>query len=454
MQFDFIVAVDSANGIARQGAIPWNSKEDMKWFREKTMGLNSAVIMGRRTWDSLPFKPLRGRVNIVLSSQTPPSESTALWLPSFEKALEWCACDGVENVMVIGGLQIYRKALQSPYLRYGWVTRFEDNFDCDLFFTELNALPVAETRAGKGRLRFEKLDFTNREEMAYLDLLRRLLDAPTKPNRTGIPTRSLFHEVLKFKLYDPHRGPIMPLLTTKRVPWKSVAHECLWFLSGKCTDTSYLKRHGIPIWDGNSTRKFLDARGLTHYKEGELGPQYGYQFRHWNAPYPLEWGKHGIDQYAKVIDTLRRDPWCRRMIVSAWNPEQLNQMALEPCHWSHQFVVDPNEHGEPTYLNCLVNMRSADVALGVPFNIASYALITHLVAQQTGLTPGTLSLSMADTHIYKTHVEGIKIQLERAPIRFPTIHVTNQWTIDDYSFEDLRVVNYYPAKFIKLSMAV
>jgi len=214
-----------------------------------------------------------------------------------------------------------------------------------------------------------------------------------------------------------------------------------------------LTQHKVPIWNGNTSREYLDSIGLTTYQPGETGPIYGYQWRHW-----------GGDQFAKVIETLKTNPWDRRMIVSAWNVEQLPLMVLPPCHYSFQFHVDPDCDGKPDRLNCLVNMRSADVALGVPFNIASYAFITHLVALIVGLKPGALSLSMADCHVYTNHFDGINKQLARSPNRFPTIRFSDRVTaasdltidkfVNEFTIDDVIIDNYAPQGFIKLPMAV
>jgi dihydrofolate reductase/thymidylate synthase len=473
MQFELIVAVDSELGLAKNGDLPWKGtpagREDMEWFKRHTTKPGTALIMGRKTWESIPqkFRPLPGRINVVISSSYSGIEITGaltkspvVRVNSFEAALKWCAdarSDGafaVTRCMVIGGMSVYMQAITNPWLRASWITVFKKSFDCDMKFNK-GTFDVIESCCVNSteHAGYYVIRYTNTEEHEYLDLMRGLLTEPLRQNRTGVLTRGSFHHVLKFKLIDPILGPVLPLMTTKTVPWKSVYHEAVWFLSGKCTDISYLRERGVPIWDGNTTRQFLDSRGLTDYQPGETGPIYGYQWRHW-----------GGDQLAKVIETLKTDPWDRRMIVSAWNVEQLPSMALPPCHYSFQFHVDPDCDGNADRLNCLVNMRSADVALGVPFNIASYAFITHLVAMIVGLKPGVLSLSMADCHVYTNHFDGINKQLTRSPNRFPTIKFSDrvmaagELTIDkfvnDFTIDDVIISNYAPQGFIKLPMAV
>jgi thymidylate synthase len=302
-------------------------------------------------------------------------------------------------------------------------------------------------------------------EMAYLALLSKLLAAPLRQNRTGIPTRGTFHEVLKFSLYDSARGCVLPLITTKRMLYDKIYHELVWFIRGD-TDIVYLQANGVNIWNANTTREFLDARGLTNYRAGQIGPGYGFQWRNYGAgwsPDQAEACSAGIDQLSAVIDQLRADPWDRRMLVLAWNPAQLSQVALPPCHYSYQFHVEQANDGAYV-LNCLVNMRSADLALGVPFNIASYGLLTHFVAKITGYRPGVLSLSMADCHIYTNHEAGIREQLRRAPYPPPSLAFSDRVNerkkidIDDFAqkftIDDVIVSDYRHHPYIRLAMAV
>lgn len=492
MQFDFIAAVDSKWGLAKNGNLPWKGtpagREDMGWFKQMTILPGTALIMGRKTWESIPakFRPLPGRTNIVVSTEHKDgvtitgalTDTPVVNIGSFDAALKWCAeavkmKKGISKCMVIGGKTLYEQSMRSPFLRYGYVTKIPSDFGCDLTLNALDNYPFEDVSGDNSINQYLVYDFSNKDELAYLKLLERLLNAPYRQNRTGVLTRGLFHEVLKFRLYEPGRGNILPMMTTKKVIWRSVYHELIWLLRGS-TDTDYLKENNVHIWDGNSTREFLDSQGLEHYDEGELGPIYGKQWRAWGG---IWWWKssrekmeklispekrcQGIDQLANVINTLKTNPWDRRMIVSAWNVEELPDMALAPCHYAFQFHVDPDENGNPKYLNCLVNMRSADVFCGVPFNAVSYGLLTHMIAHIVGLTPGTLSISMCDAHLYCNAIEQTKLQIARKPKRFPTIRFsprasaknlsiddfTHKFSIDDYIIED-----YFPAPYIKYDM--
>jgi thymidylate synthase len=261
----------------------------------------------------------------------------------------------------------------------------------------------------------------------YLDLMRHVLEHGTrKDDRTGTGTLSVFGPQLRF---DLQAG--FPLLTTKKVHLKSVIHELLWFLEGE-TNTRYLKENGVSIWD-----EWAD-------ENGELGPVYGYQWRSWPAPD----GRH-IDQISKVIGDIRSNPDSRRLIVSAWNVADLDKMALLPCHAFFQFYVADGR------LSCQLYQRSADLFLGVPFNIASYALLTLMVAQVCGLKPGEFVHALGDTHLYANHLEQAREQLTRVPRKLPAMKLNPAIrNIFDFRYEDFTLEAYDPYPAIKAPVAV
>ncbi|MGW4121148.1 thymidylate synthase [Nocardia sp. NPDC004711] len=260
----------------------------------------------------------------------------------------------------------------------------------------------------------------------YEDLLRLVLESGTaKADRTGTGTRSIFGHQLR---YDLSQG--FPLITTKKVHLKSIVYELLWFLRGD-SNVRWLQEHGVTIWD-----EWADA-------QGELGPVYGVQWRSWPTPD----GTH-IDQISQVLQTLRTDPDSRRIIVSAWNVAELNKMALAPCHAFFQFYVADGK------LSCQLYQRSADLFLGVPFNIASYALLTHMVAQQTELQPGDFIWTGGDVHIYDNHLAQVREQLTREPYPFPQLHLRPAPTLFDYAYEDVEIQGYQHHPAIKAPVAV
>ena len=262
---------------------------------------------------------------------------------------------------------------------------------------------------------------------AYLDLVRDILDNGTeKRDRTGTGSLSVFGRQLRFDLSDG-----FPLVTTKRVHLKSVIHELLWFLAGD-TNIAYLNDHGVTIWD-----EWADARG-------ELGPVYGRQWRSWAAP-----DGRVIDQMAEVVEAIRKNPDSRRLIVSAWNPADVPAMALPPCHLLFQFYVADGR------LSCQMYQRSADVFLGVPFNIASYALLTQMVAHVTGLRPGEFVHAFGDTHLYLNHLEQARLQLTREPRPLPRVVLNPDVTdLFAFRFEDIQVEGYDPHPAIRAKVAV
>ncbi|MES3010941.1 MAG: thymidylate synthase [Pseudomonadota bacterium] len=254
-----------------------------------------------------------------------------------------------------------------------------------------------------------------------------------KADRTGTGTTSVFGHQMRFDLNEG-----FPLVTTKKVHLKSIIQELLWFLTGS-SNNNWLKERGVTIWDEWAR------------EDGDLGPVYGVQWRSWPTPD----GGH-IDQIADVIQTLKTNPDSRRIIVSAWNVAELNKMALMPCHAFFQFYVAPSQvAGEPGKLSCQLYQRSADIFLGVPFNIASYALLTHMVAQQCGLAVGDFVWTGGDCHIYSNHTEQVALQLSRTPYPYPTLNIKRKPdSIFDYQFEDFEVLDYQCHAAIKAPVAI
>lgn len=285
------------------------------------------------------------------------------------------------------------------------------------------------------------------EEAKYLQLMHRIMTSGTlKMDRTHVGTRSRFGERLKFSL----RNDRLPLLTTKRVFVRGVVEELLWFLRGS-TDACALAERNVHIWDQNGSKETLSAMGFDHRDEGDLGPVYGFQWRHWGAEYI---DKHttpsgGVDQIKRVLEQLTQTPDDRRIIVSAWNVSDLDKMALPPCHMCFQFYVK-----EGKFLSCQMYQRSADMFLGVPFNIASYALLTHIVAKLTNLVPDELTLVFGDAHVYTNHIDAVMEQCARQPVSFPTVDIDDLTSLNDLRVEQIHVRDYHYQSAIKAPMAV
>ncbi|XP_041367637.1 thymidylate synthase-like [Gigantopelta aegis] len=288
---------------------------------------------------------------------------------------------------------------------------------------------------------------TRSDEFQYLEAIQQIIDhGVRKGNRTGTDTLSIFGMQMRYNLRQS-----FPLLTTKRVFWRGVAEEILWFIRGS-TNSKELSDKGVNIWNANGSRAFLDSLGMTEREEGDLGPVYGFQWRHFGADYKdmhTDYSRQGIDQLQSVIEKIKNSPDDRRIVMSAWNPPDLPKMVLPPCHCLVQFYVANGE------LSCQLYQRSADMGLGVPFNIASYSLLTCMIAHVTGLKPGDFVHTLGDAHIYVNHIEPLKVQLKREPRPFPKLIIKGEVdSIDDFTMDNLELVKYNPYPKIKMDMAV
>jgi thymidylate synthase len=309
---------------------------------------------------------------------------------------------------------------------------------------------------------FENIQKYQHEEYQYLNLLKNILDNGFWEEGRNGKTKSIFGHSMRFSLKD---GKI-PILTTKKTAWKTCLKELLWFIRGE-TDNRLLKEQGVHIWDANASREFLDSRGLTLTREDLIGPGYGYQWRYYNANYNCLTGKRlldndqqdihkntkafkGVDQLQQIIDALK-DPkqrTSRRLIMTAWNPCQLEQMALPPCHILCQFNVHNGDQ-----LSCALYQRSNDEACGTVINIASYSFLTHLLAKHCGLQAYEFVYFKGNCHLYEGHIETIKEQLNREPYPFPTVSIKQvRENIDDYQVEDFELHNYQHHPQIKFQM--
>ena len=433
--------------------------------------------MGFNTFESLQKKALPNRLNIVLTRkpkveyQQYTSESLKFF-GTMEEALSYLEeQDEVKENYLIGGSTIYDSVLKNQeelnIERLYW-TRVNKSFPTDTYIDKegfdalkkrLGKPSISKTFVEHGDISYdfafygkggERKRFKRSEEYQYLELLRDIIEnGEERDDRTGTGTIGSFGRSMRFDLSES-----FPLLTTKSVFFKGVLEELLWFVKGS-TNANELADKGVHIWDGNGSREFLDSRGLTDYPEGDLGPVYGFQWRHFGAEYKghnTDYTGMGVDQLTDVINTLKRDPFSRRMLVSAWNPTALSKMALPPCHVLFQFYVSQGNK-----LSCSLYQRSCDVGLGVPFNIASYSLLVCMMADLLGMERGEFVYFMGDVHIYKNHVEPLKQQLKRVPRPFPSLSIKNAEgfkSIEDYSSENFEIGNYYPHKKLKMKMAV
>ena len=286
------------------------------------------------------------------------------------------------------------------------------------------------------------------EEQQYLNLIREIMEKGSVEESRNGTVRSIFGYSMRFSLKD---GTV-PLLTTKKVAWKTCFKELSWFIRGS-TNNQELVEQNVHIWDSNASREFLDSQGLFDLKDGDLGPIYGHQWRFFNAPYTnchTDYTDQGVDQLGSIIDALM-DPnqrSSRRLVMSAWNPCQIGEVALPPCHILAQFNVRDGK-----YLSCALYQRSGDVGLGIPFNIASYSFLTHLLAKHCGLIAHEFVYHLGNAHIYDDHVDVLKKQLNLRPFSFPRLEITSlRDNIDMYSLNDFKLLDYRCHPSLKMKM--
>jgi len=452
ISIEVIVAASRNRVMGVNGTLPWGMalKQDLARFSRLTRG--QIILMGRKTWDSLPHKPLPDRKHIVITS-TPERYNTEFAV--HRQSTRFCRITEFVDVVrefnsaaaipttlyVIGGRQILDHFIgYAQHLHLTWVDtniplseaaeitllpRIPSSRFALTHYSASPPLPEPDPPASPCPPRYEFLTYTAlpkgstsvpNNESVYLDLLRDILTyGSSRPDRTGTGTVGVFARQLRFDL------AALPILTTKHVAWKSCLRELLWFLRGS-TDARELSREGVRIWQGNSSRAFLDSRGLGDLPEGDIGAGYGFQWRHFGAEYGTceeDYAGQGVDQIEGVVRSLREDPFGRRHVVSAWNPAALSRMALPPCHVLFQFYVDARRR-----LSCHLYQRSVDCFLGLPFNILSYAILTRIIAMRAGLDGvHELIISTGDTHIYTDHIPQVQEQLTRSPCPAPILEI-------------------------------
>lgn len=437
MFFDIIVATGIAGEIAINGKIPWHCTEDLRFFRSMTMG--NVIIMGRKTWLSLPHK-LSSRINIVCSSSE--IEGPDHVCNSLEQALKLCRENYSDRkVYVIGGAQLYESALQSPWFRKLYLNLIIGDYMTDgkkLLFPNFN-LRLTKTEVQSGNVVYHIYERNNQEELDYLNLLREILDGSFRQTRNA-ETYSIFAKQLCFDL------KYFPLLTTKKMFLRGIFEELMWMLRGQ-TSSKILEEKGVNIWRENTSIEFIASNNLD-YKEGDIGNMYGFQLRHYGEDYQgFDKVYQGYDQIEYCLNLLRTDKYSRRILMTTYSPSTAHKGVLYPCHGiCTQFYV--REENGDEYLDCSMTQRSADAFLGLPFNIASYALLVYLFCEVLNFKPGRLSLLLNDVHIYSSHLDCVNIQLNREPYTFPTLRFRNSHSdIRDYNWDDLELsdYNHYPA---------
>ena len=506
-----IACVSSNGSIGNQKSLIFDIPDDLRFFSVTTKHTENnlhrnAILMGKNTFQSMKFRVLPKRLNCVISTEIYNSGFVQylnnltqdnsdnykdvdvdhiLQSVKFFKSIHEClnflnSSLDIETLFVIGGEKIYDyfitrnlfdniiiTNITCPKIDYG--DTFFPSFDTNHY--NLTLIDSKENIYGKeiktnnihqvtyhiidyqNRIdlinKFSKYDINccNKDEYQYLNLIKNVLENGDKRKTRNAEVLSLFSIKMDFDIEH-----CIPLLTTKKVYFKGVLKELIWFLNGN-TDAKLLQNDKVHIWDGNSSREYLDSVGLNSYPEGDCGPIYGYQWRSFNKPYKKNTEFQGIDQLKNIIHLINTNPMSRRMIMTAWNPCQLDEMVLPPCHVSYQFYVTFCKDTGEKMLHCLMYQRSGDLFLGVPFNIASTALLTYIISNITNCKPKSISIILGDAHLYLDHIDAVKTQLNRIPYPFPKLKIDNKYKLlEEVKYEDFHVLDYISHEKISAKM--
>ena len=478
MNFSIVVATDKKNGIGKyeneKYYIPWKSSIDMQFFKNLTK--KNVVIMGRNTFFSLPEKNgtrcLSDRINIVISSKPElfTNESNLVCLPNFNDSLNYCTqLTNVEKVFVIGGSKLYEEALKSPFLEeIFWNVINCPDEESNIFFpiSQNNLLNYSyfDDSYDLKSLNSDKIEFNkyiiiknNNDESNYLKLLKNILENGDERQTRNSITKSIFGERLEF---DLKKG--FPLLTSKKMFLRGIFEELIWFFQGN-TDSKILEEKNVNIWKWNSSDEFINSVGLP-YRAGDIGNMYGFQWKHAGAEYEgcdKDYSGKGFNQIEYCLNLLKTDKYSRRILMTTYVPHEASKGVLYPCHGlTVQWYV--REFDGINYLSCHMYQRSADMFLGVPFNISSYSLMCYMFCEVLNndssyngkpFKPDKLVMSFGDLHIYETHYEQVSKQIERYPYRFPQIKFKRKLdNLEDFIWDDIEILNYNHHKGIKAEM--
>lgn len=475
MNYSAIFARDLDNVISIDDKIPWINNplyaNDLKNF--KALTLNKTIVMGRKTFESLPRrKLLPSRTNIVITSAPEVIEEVklqdGLTFNSVAALHKYLQKRPTSEIFVIGGLELYKSMKNLISKVYITIIPARHSFDlkserCKIFNdfadeikSDKYVIPFTDGLESKN-MKLHAVPIET-EDMQYLTLMKRIVASNNfispERDRTKFGYYALYGETLKFNI----SGGLIPLTTLRAQPYRWIVEELLWFMKGQ-TDNNILKEKNITIWDGNTSANFLKKRNLS-YEVGIAGPIYGFQWRHWGAAYGTDTNDGGIDQLVNVIKDLSNveTRYSRRHIISGWNVSDLDKMVLPPCHVLYQFSVDNNNAIHTTFYQ-----RSSDVALACSWNAASAATMTHIIAALTGLSAGSVTMFIANAHIYNNHLEAVRTLFDRRAYSFPKLTLTGVKqvvddignlpnTIDNLSYANFKLSDYFSHPEISLSM--
>lgn len=467
MMYNLIACVNKNGLLGQENDLYIKSTKDLYYFSQVTKGHSpkqNIIIMGYNTWLSIPNKPLKDRYNIVLTKNHITDVDDICRFSSLESTFDHIETikDNFGEVFIIGGATVYEQCLkdypdklnklyiseidddwmgneESKYFNYSSILsdfrvikERTDNDDARIYNPETNSYIIKNLN-----IRFivyQRESFINDDEMEYLKLMDTIMNRGIPTNTRNGLVKSTFGEKMVFNLEK------FPLLTTKKMGYKTILRELLWFINGS-TDNRLLKEKNVHIWSGNGSKEFLVERGLP-YEEDDLGPIYGFQWRHFGAVYEgreTDYTGKGVDQLKWLIEEIKNNPSSRRLILNAWNVSDLDKMALPPCHILSQYYVNESDGT----LSCQLYQRSGDMFLGVPFNIASYAILTYILCKLTGYKPGYLHHVIGDAHIYEDHEKSVLKQIKRVPKVFPKLTISDDLVDIDSVTEDMFTIDGY-----------
>ena len=444
--FNIILAADLKGGIGLNNSLPWDFPLDKKYFRTMTtniLGENNILIVGRNTYQEFKNR------NCYIVSKTLKGDNI---FRTFHDAYMKASLNLNVDIWVIGGVKIYDAALKHFACDKVYFTLINNEFNSDVIFnihnyniTWTNNIIRKDINKNDNieyELHFKTGKVNHNVEVQYLGLLYNVFTTGNHKNTRNSLTYSKFNNTLSFNLQDG-----FPLLTTKKMFWKGIVEELLFFIRGE-TNSKLLLNKGIKIWEQNTTKEFINKMGLN-YEEGDMGPMYGYQWRFFNKKYHKDDNNY-IDQLVKIINEIKTDPNSRRILMTSFNPIQANEGVLYPCHSIIlQFYV------ENKVLSCSMYQRSGDLFLGVPFNIASTSLLLHIIAKLTDNNVGMVNIILGDYHIYNDHIDAVIEQLERVPYNLCKLNIKNFKTLEEVensTFDDYKIENYISHSIIKANM--
>lgn len=475
MEINSILCIDSENGISLNNNIPWHIPGELKYFNtvttycENYFSSNSklnAVLMESNIWKGLQNKILYNRYNYVLSSEMQSYQNCLYTSNNIKNIIDDIETKDIDKLFIIGGKNIYEHFINNNLVKYVYLSKINSNYKCDnCIILNLNNYKIITQNTEKlyclnknqyvdiTFIKYENINYVNNkywcyidnmpyinfEELQYLNIMQKILDKGHWRLTRNAYTYSIFGEHLVFNL----ENNILPLLTTKKMFVRGIIEELLFFLRGD-TNSKLLENKNVNIWKYNTTKEFINSVNLN-YKEGDMGPMYGFQLRHFNAKYNgcnENYDNQGIDQFKEILYDLEHNKFSRRILMTTYNPNQAKQGVLYPCHGLViQFGIENDN-----LLCCHMYQRSADYFLGVPFNITSYGFLVHIICNiLKNLKPGKLYISFGDVHLYNEYTEIAKEQLKNIPFMFPKLNIKKQISlenINEITNNDFEIIGY------------